>query len=59
MNEIIFNCLSTSVSSLLRNVRNTLSKMLESSEKHELLLKENLLCEGNKEMLTVTAAQFS
>ena len=45
MNRIIFNCLSTSVSSLLRNVRNTLSKMLESSEKHELLLKENLLCE--------------
>lgn len=45
MNEIIFNCLSTSVSSLLRNVRNTLSKMLESSEKNELLLKENLLCE--------------
>lgn len=44
MNGIIFNCLSTSVSSLLRNVRNTLSKMLESSEKHELLLKENLLC---------------
>ena len=45
MNRIIFNSLSTSVSSLLRNVRNTLSKMLESSEKHELLLKENLLCE--------------
>lgn len=45
MNRIIFNCLSTSVSSLLRNVRNTLSKMLESNEKHELLLKENLLCE--------------
>lgn len=44
MNGIIFNCLSTSVSSLLYNVRNTLSKMLESSEKHELLLKENLLC---------------
>ena len=44
MNGIIFNSLSTSVSSLLYNVRNTLSKMLESSEKHELLLKENLLC---------------
>ena len=46
MNGIIFNCLSTSVSSILYNVRNALSKMLESSEKHELLLKENLLCEN-------------